>query len=86
MSMLNEFRGKLGLGGTVEVNPVWQIVGLGLTMAGAYHGYKRNCGSIGWGIGWGILMPMTLGFAAPFAYAQGFGKPKRKCLVAYEGE
>jgi len=45
---------------------------------GAYHGYKRNKGSVGWAIGWaffGSLLPIL---AIPIALAQGVGKPARK--------
>ena len=41
----------------------------------AYHGYKRNHGSIGWGIGWGILGGIGFPFTPGIAAAQGLGKP-----------
>lgn len=41
---------------------------------GAYHGYKRNDESIGWGLGWGLLglnFPILTVAAAGY---EGFGK------------
>lgn len=53
---------------------VGSLAGTGL---GAYHGYKRNDDSIGWGVGWALLgtfWPITL----PIMFAQGFGEPKKR--------
>jgi hypothetical protein len=54
----------------------WRAVSMAGAGASAYHGYKRNRGSIGWTIGWaflgGLAPPITVGVA----FAQGFGKPK----------
>lgn len=57
------------------------IVSLGRlagAVTGAYHGYKRNNGSVGWAIGWfllgGAFWPVTI----PVSLAQGFGKPEQK--------
>jgi hypothetical protein len=44
---------------------------------GAYHGYKRNRGSIGWTIGWALFGSALPIIALPVAYAQGIGKEKR---------
>ena len=46
------------------------------TTTGAYHGYRRNRGSIGWAIGWGILGGLFPFITIPVSLAQGFGKPK----------
>lgn len=59
---------------------MWRMIGqvgsLVGTAAGAYHGYKRNHGSIGMGIAWallgGIFWPITI----PVMFAQGIGKAK----------
>lgn len=48
------------------------LIGTGL---GAYHGYKRSNGSIGWTIGWALLGGLFPIITIPVAYAQGFGKP-----------
>lgn len=42
---------------------------------GAYHGYKRNRGSVGWAIGWALLGGMVPYVTIPVSLAQGFGKP-----------
>ena len=69
---------------TVEVksNPaidtaIWlgRIAG---TVGGAYHGYKRNNDSIGWGIGWALLGNIFWPVTIPVSLAQGFGKPAKK--------
>lgn len=39
------------------------------------HGYRRNDGSYGWALGWGLLGGIFPVIAPAFAYAQGFGKP-----------
>lgn len=46
------------------------------TVSGAYHGYKRNNESIGWGIGWALLGNIFWPVTIPVSLAQGFGKPK----------
>lgn len=51
------------------------LAGSGL---GAYHGYKRNEGSIGWAIGWGVLGYIAPVITTGVALAQGFGKPAEK--------
>ena len=43
---------------------------------GAYHGYRRNHESVGWGIGWFLLGGMFPIITTGFAFAQGLGKPK----------
>jgi hypothetical protein len=48
------------------------IAGMGL---GAYHGYKRNHDSIGWGIGWGLLGGVFWPITIPISLVQGLGKP-----------
>lgn len=48
-------------------------------IAGGYHGYKRNCDSVGWGIGWGIASAMFWPVALPIAFIQGAAKPGRSC-------
>lgn len=41
---------------------------------GAYHGYKRNHGSIGWALVWAFLGSAFPLITIPVALAQGFGK------------
>lgn len=54
---------------------VFSLLGLAGTALGAYHGYRRNRGSIGWAIGWGLLGGMFPVITVPVALAQGYGKP-----------
>lgn len=54
---------------------VVSTVGMGLL---TYHGYKRNNGSIGWALCWGLLGGIIWPVTVPIAFAQGLGKPKIK--------
>lgn len=59
----------------VAYRPIYAVLGLAGTALGAYHGYRRNRGSIGWAIGWGLLGGMFPVITVPVAFAQGYGKP-----------
>lgn len=48
-----------------------------IVVGSAYHGYKRNHGSYGWGLGWAALAAFAPFLTTGFALAQGFGKPKK---------
>jgi hypothetical protein len=54
---------------------LWRLISMATSVALAYHGYRRNHGSILWAFVWagagGIVAPIGLGLA----FAQGFGKP-----------
>lgn len=67
--------------GTQTASPAVMMVGRVLSVAGAaigaYHGYKRNGGSIGWAIGWSLLGGMFPVITVPVALAQGLGKRGR---------
>jgi alcohol dehydrogenase class IV len=55
------------------------IAGIGAavgSVAGAYHGYKRN-DSVGWAIAWFFLAGWFWPIALPIMFAQGFGERKR---------
>jgi hypothetical protein len=54
----------------------WRAASMAGTGIGAYHGYKRNRGSVGWAIGWALLGGMFPVITVPIAFAQGLGKPK----------
>lgn len=57
---------------------VWGALSLAGAGSGAYHGYKRNRGSIGWAIGWFLLGGLFPVVTIPVSLAQGFGKPAVK--------
>lgn len=75
-----------GLGGLGEVTAsglsLYTMLWLGLSLAGggvgAYHGYKRNRGSVGWAIGWSLLGAWFPVIVIPVAFAQGLGKPAKR--------
>jgi hypothetical protein len=57
----------------------WNVIGWTAAVAGAglgaYHGYRRNGDSEGWGALWGAF-GLTLPFiAVPVALVQGFAEP-----------
>lgn|SRR5574341_1006069 len=63
----------------VETNgwsTLWTVLGVAGTALGAYHGYKRNHGSLGWAVGWGIFGAFLPILSIPISLAQGFGKPR----------
>ena len=55
---------------------IWKLLAAASIGVSAYHGYKRNNGSIGWGIGWGLLGGMFPVITPSIAFAQGLGKKK----------
>jgi hypothetical protein len=55
---------------------IWTVAGVAGAALGAYHGYKRNHGSVGWAIGWSIFGSFLPFFSIPLSLAEGFGKPK----------
>jgi len=65
----------LATAGTV----VWTIASLASVAASAYHGAKRNGGSIGWGLWWGFVGGVFPVVTPAIAAAQGFGKCKNNC-------
>lgn len=61
---------------TYEISPLWTAVNIGALGALTYHGYRRNRGSWGWGLTWGLLGGLIWPITGAVALAQGFGKPK----------
>jgi hypothetical protein len=61
--------------GGITISPFYAAVGTAATVAGAYHGYKRN-NSVGWAIVWGLLSGPFWPIAVPVMLAEGFGKRK----------
>lgn len=64
---------------------VWGVASTASLAASAYHGYKRNHDSIGWGIWWGLMGAMFPIITPVIAYvaAPGFAQPKRNGLARY---
>jgi hypothetical protein len=60
--------------GTLRV--VMEVAGTVGAFAGAYHGYKRNGGSVGWAIGWFIFGGLLPIIALPVMLVEGFGDKK----------
>jgi len=60
------------------IAPVYSLIAMVSSGLSAYHGYKRNNGSLGWGIGWGVLGGLFPIITPSIAAAQGFGKPAKK--------
>ncbi len=55
---------------------VWGAASTASGIACAYHGVKRNNGSVGWGVAWFFLGSMFFPIVPAIAVAQGFGKPE----------
>jgi len=69
-----------GLGYAYDDVPSWmRLLFLASGVAAAYHGYKRNDDSIGWGLMWGVgssvFGPLGTGAALVFAWDQGYAQP-----------
>lgn len=54
----------------------WSLAATASGIGCAYHGVKRNNGSVGWGVAWFFLGSMFFPIAPAIALAQGFGKPE----------
>lgn len=61
------------------INPwMWtfyQILAAASAGVSAYHGYKRNNGSVGWAIVWGFLGGAFPVITPSIALAEGFAEP-----------
>lgn len=55
----------------------WEVLQLASVAASAYHGARRNRGSFGWALGWGVLGAIFPIVTPIVAIAQGYAKPKR---------
>ena len=63
-------------GGGKDGMSVWGVVALAGAAAGAYHGFKRSHGNVGWSLAWGLgggILPVPV--VLPIAFMQGFAKP-----------
>lgn len=72
-------KGLLGLGypagASKAMVALYGLLSLAGAGTGAYHGYKRNKGSVGWAIGWGVLGAIFPIITIPVSLAQGYAKP-----------
>lgn len=66
----------------VSANPgayaAWMVLSAVSVGASAFHGYRRNRGSIGWALGWGLLGGLFPIITPAIALAQGYGKPAKR--------
>lgn len=54
------------------------LASIGLSV---YHGTKRNCGSVGWGLVWGFFGSIAPVVTPVIGFAQGFGQPLPECIL-----
>lgn len=60
------------------VATVYGLLSLAGTAAGAYHGARRNHGSVWSAVVWGFLGGAAPLITVPVAAAQGFGQPRQQ--------
>ncbi len=68
-----------GAGGGGAGGAIWGLLSVASIAASAYHGAKRNGGSIGWGVGWGLLGGLFPVLTPAIGAAQGFAVCKNHC-------
>ncbi len=73
---LASLRGTGRVGAATVGSDLWGALALAGAATGIYHGYKRNNGSIGWGLGWGLFGSVAPVISIPLSLAEGFGKPQ----------
>jgi len=61
---------------TAALGPFWSVVVPLSAGVSAYHGLKRNHGSIPWALGWGFAGAVLPVITPAIALAQGFAKPE----------
>jgi hypothetical protein len=54
---------------------VWGLIGIAGVALGTYHGYRRDNGSIGWTLAWGLFGGTFPIIAIPLMLAEGFAEP-----------
>jgi len=62
-------------GPSAGVMALWGVASAASMAASAYHGVKRNHGSAGWGVAWGLSGALFPVITPTIAIAQGFAKP-----------
>lgn len=58
-------------------SPIFRVIAMLSVGVSVYHGYKRNNGSIGWALGWGLLGAFFPVITPAVALAQGLGQRKK---------
>lgn len=58
------------------LTPFQAMLGLAGALLGAYHGARRNGGSVMWGIAWGAAGGVAPVITTGIALAQGYGRPR----------
>ena len=53
----------------------WGALGIAGMALGVYHGYRRDNGSVGWAMGWGLFGGVVPIIAIPLMLAEGFAEP-----------
>jgi hypothetical protein len=71
--MVEQQQAAMTTGSTVA--SVWRVAGTVASAALAWHGYRRNHGSIGWAIAWAVVGGFAWPIALSIAVASGFGQP-----------
>jgi hypothetical protein len=72
-----------GLGYTYDDVPTWmRLLFITSSVAAAYHGYKRNDDSIGWGLVWGVGGSIFGPIPLVFAWDQGYAQPQHMTRMA----
>lgn len=59
-----------------NMDAVKGVLTLAAAGAAAFHGYRRNRGSIGWSIGWFLAALVAPVITTAVGFAQGYGKVK----------
>lgn len=80
---LSELRAeRLAYAGYDELSPgariALNLAGAAIVGSLAYHGYKRNKGSVGWALAWGLGGGLVWPIMLPVAFVQGYGKPAKR--------
>ena len=73
---------QMGAGDDLQYLPLslaYYGIVLGSGILSGYHGSKRHCGSLGWGLVWGFLGTAFPVIVPVIGVAQGFGKEGPSC-------
>ena len=70
--------GQATNGGNAAMGVIYGTLSLVSSGASAYHGFKRNRDSVGWGIWWGLMGGLFPIITPAIGFAQGWSKPRKK--------